>query len=76
MRTQSTLLVAAWLLIPTATSEGSTLSVKPTQSLSAVREKLAADASITEVMFAEGVYFGGLSVEGPKGTRTSRSTRC
>jgi hypothetical protein len=68
MRTQSTLLVAAWLLIPTATSGGSTLSVKPTESLSAVREKLAADASITEAIFAEGVYFGGLSVEGPKGT--------
>ena len=31
MRTRSTLLVAAWLLIPTATSGGSTLSVKPIQ---------------------------------------------
>jgi hypothetical protein len=68
MRTQSTLLVAAWLLIPTAISGARTVSVKPTDSLFAVREKLATDASITEVVFAKGVYFGGLSIEGPRGT--------
>jgi len=72
MRTQSTLLVLAWLLVPIAISRGSTVSVKPTEPLSAVREKLAADASITEVVLAEGVYFGALSVEGPKGTDFSR----
>ena len=68
MRLPSTLLVLASLLIPTATLGGSTLSITPTESLSAVRDKLRADANITEVILAEGVYFGGLSVEGPKGT--------
>ena len=68
MRIQSTLLVIASLLIPTATSGGSTLGITPTESLSTVRDKLRADANITEVVLAEGVYFGGLSVEGPKGT--------
>jgi hypothetical protein len=48
-------------------TRGSTINVKPTESLSAVREKLAADASITEVIFEKGVYFDGLYVEGPKG---------
>jgi len=68
MRIQSTYLVVAWLFILTATSRGSTVSVQPTDSLSAVRDRLAADASITEVIFAKGVYFGGLSVDGPEGT--------
>jgi len=68
MRTHSTALVVAWLLIPKAISEGSTLNVTPTESLSVVREKLAADATITEVVFAEGCYFEGLFVEGRAGT--------
>jgi nitrous oxidase accessory protein NosD len=68
MKNQSTWLVVAWLLISTAMSGGGTVRVKPTEPLSAVREKLAADASITEVIFEEGVYLGGLAVDGPKGT--------
>ena len=68
MKTCSTMLVAAWLLVPTTIAEGSTLSVTPTESLSVVREKLIADATITEVIFAEGVYRGGLYVDGPEGT--------
>lgn len=68
MRTQSTLFVAAWLLMSTAMSEARTLSVRPTEPLSALSEKLAADASITEVVFAEGVYSGGLSIRGLRGT--------
>ena len=58
MRAHSTVLVVAWMLVPTGISEGSTLSVTPTESLSVVREKLAADATITEVVFAEGCYRG------------------
>ena len=68
MRTQIALLMLASLLIPTVTLGGSTLSITPRESLSAVRDKLRADTSITEVILAAGVYFGGLSVEGPKGT--------
>jgi hypothetical protein len=68
MRIQSTYLVVAWLFILTATSGGSTVSVQPTESLSAVRERLAGDATITEVIFAKGVYFGGLYIDGPEGT--------
>jgi len=68
MRTQRTLLVLASLLIPTALSWAGTISVTPTDSLSAVREKLAADATITEVVFEKGVHFGGLFIEGPTDT--------
>ena len=68
MRTQSLWLVTVWLLVTTTVSGGNTINVKPAESLSAVREKLAADANITEVAFEKGTYFGGLSVEGPKGT--------
>ncbi len=66
MRSQSAFLVAAWLLIPVVISEGGTLDVNPTEPLSAVRDKLAVDPSIAEVVFAKGVYFGALTVEGPK----------
>jgi len=72
MRSPSSLLAAALLLLSAAISAGSTLNVKPTEPLSVVRDKLAADAGIAEVVFAEGVYFGGLSVEGPQGTDFSR----
>ena len=71
MRT-SISLVASSFLLSAAISAGSTLNVTPTEPLSAVRDKLAADAGITEVIFAEGVYFGGLSVEGPKGADFAR----
>lgn len=68
MRTEHTLLVAAWLFIAAGISWGGTVRIQPTESLSAVGEKLAADASITELIFEAGVYFGGLTVDGPKGT--------
>jgi len=72
MRTQSTWLVVAWLFIPTAMSGGSTVQVKPTESLSMLREKLANDTTITEVIFEEGVYFGSLYVSGPKDANFSQ----
>lgn len=72
MTSPSSLLAAALLLLSAAISAGSTLNVKPTEPLSVVRDKLAADAGISEVVFAEGVYSGGLSVEGPQGTDFSR----
>jgi len=62
------LFVACGVLSVSAGAAPSTLTVKPTEPLSAVHEKLAADARITEVVFARGIYSGGLSVEGPKGT--------
>jgi len=68
MKAHRSLLVVAWLLIPTAIAEGNTLNVAPTESLPAVREKLNADATITEVVFAEGSYRGELTVEGPADT--------
>jgi hypothetical protein len=39
------LFVAAWLSVLTATSGGSPVRITPAESLSAVREGLAADAS-------------------------------
>ena len=68
MRALTALLVAVWLFGLPATSEGGTVSVKPTEPLSALYEKLASDASVTEAVLAEGVYHGGLYVVGPKGT--------
>ena len=50
MRTHSTVQVVAWMRVLTAISLGSTLHVAPTESLSVVREKLIADATITEVV--------------------------
>ena len=68
MNARNTSLVLAWLLIPTTFLEGRTLQVQPTDSLSTVWEQLTTDASISEVVFAEGVYYGGLTIEGPRGT--------
>jgi hypothetical protein len=68
-RTRSSILfVACGVLSVSAGAWPSTLTVKPTEQLSAVRERLAADARITEVVFEKGVYCGGLSVDGAKGT--------
>lgn len=45
---------------------GDTMHVKPTESLSTVREKLENDARITEVVFEEGIYAGSLYVNKPR----------
>jgi hypothetical protein len=45
---------------------GDTMHVKPTESLSTVREKLENDARITEVVFEEGIYAGSLYVSKPR----------
>src|SRR5262245_58792304 len=45
---------------------GETLHVKPSEALSRLGEKLIIDASITEVIFEEGIYSGGLHVREPK----------
>ena len=67
MNIRTTLLVLAWLLPPTTFLQGRTLEVQPTDSLSVVWQKLTADASISEVVFAEGVYHGGLTIAGMAG---------
>jgi hypothetical protein len=54
-----------WLFSGVVTSTGNILNVTP-QSLSGLGEKLASDGSIAEVVFAEGVYSGGLIVSVPK----------
>jgi hypothetical protein len=53
---------------------GKTLYVKPTESLSTLGEMLANDASITEVIFEEGIYSGGLLTMLQR-TRSSRRGR-
>ena len=45
---------------------GDTMHVKPTESLSTVREKLENDPRITEVVFEEGIYAGSLYVSKPR----------
>jgi hypothetical protein len=64
-------LVSALLTTAIATF-GSTVHVKPADSLSSVAEKLASDSSVSEVIFEEGTYRGTLSVAGPKGTDFSQ----
>ena len=61
-----------WLFTATVISAGDPLHVKPTESLSNLRERLANDTSITEVIFEKGVYSGGLHVSGPKATDFSQ----
>src|SRR5687768_13053912 len=68
MNTFRNLLLATSLFSVTAVCAAATLQVKPGESLSAVREKLATDAGITEVVLEGGVYRGSLFVSGPKGT--------
>ena len=59
-------LALAWLFTSVVSSIGNILNVAPA-SLSSVPDKLSSDASITEVIFAEGVYPGSLIIRGPKG---------
>ena len=68
MRIQSIWLVVRWLAVAPSLLRCDTLAVKPTEPLSVVSEKLETDATITEVVFEGGVYFGSLYVSGPKGT--------
>ena len=55
------------LLLAAQVGNGEVLHFNPTQSLSALREKLAANTNIAEVIFEAGVYRGSLHVSGPKG---------
>ena len=48
-------------------SASTTLNVKSTDSLGRLHERSANDADIQEVIFEEGVYFGGFAVNGPEG---------
>src|SRR5687767_3873324 len=62
MKIQILLLACTATLVP-----AETVRFKPTESLSVLSEKLAADAGIAEVILEEGVYFGSLRIKGPKG---------
>jgi Right handed beta helix region/Periplasmic copper-binding protein (NosD) len=55
-----------WLIPAIGATAGSAVQVKPTDPLSTLHDKLATDASITEVIFEAGTYFGGLHVRGAK----------
>src|SRR5688572_158991 len=72
MNTIRNLLLATCLLNLTSVGTAAALHVEPAESLSAVREKLAANAGITEVVFEGGEYRGSLFVSGPKGTDFSQ----
>jgi hypothetical protein len=54
-------LALVWLFTSVVTSTGNILNVTPA-SFSSLHDKLAGDSSITEVVFAEGVYSGGLII--------------
>ena len=60
-----------WLFVAIAAS-GSTIRVKSTEPLSGLREKLATDASITEVIFDAGAYRGSLIVDEPRSADFSK----
>lgn len=63
-----TALVASTVQPVEAAEAVTRLEVSPRDSLSALRETLAANPAIREVVFAGGTYSGGLYVEGKKGT--------
>src|SRR5687767_7305926 len=65
MKVPGQALALVWLLTSVFTSAGNILNVTP-ESFSSVGGKLASDTSITEVVFAKGVYSGGLIISGPK----------
>ena len=68
MKIKVYLLILECLLVSAWSPASTTVNVKSTDSLGSLRERLANDADIREVIFEEGVYLGGLYVEGPKGT--------
>ncbi len=68
MKNRVHLPMVAGLFVAIWGSAATTVHFKSTDSLGGLRERLANDTDIREVVFAEGVYFGGLFVEGPKGT--------
>ena len=65
MKVPGRALALVWLFTSVFTSAGNILDVTP-ESLSSLGDKLAADTSITEVVFAKGVYSGGLIISGPR----------
>jgi len=65
----TTLLACGHVLASVTSSAGATLRVKPTESLSTVRDKLASDAGITEVVFEDYNNYGTALREQPAGTK-------
>src|SRR5687767_10018696 len=65
--TRWSLAVAAAALLPQPVTAAEVLVVRPATDLAGVREKLANDPGVTEVVFEGGTYEGGLRVEGGKG---------
>ena len=53
-------------LLPQSAADAGPLRVQPAESLSTLREKLASDASITEVVFEAGTHSGSLDISGSK----------
>jgi len=68
MKTKTYLLILECLFAATWVSASTTVHVKSTDSLGMLRERLANDADIREVIFEEGVYFGGFAIDGPEDT--------
>jgi hypothetical protein len=66
------LLTLGCLFTAACLSAATTVHVTPTDSLNSLRERLANDANVREVVFEEGTYWGGLYVEGPKDTDLSQ----
>jgi hypothetical protein len=72
MKTSISLLTVGCLSLTTLLAAASTVQVKPADSLDKLRERLARETSIREVIFEEGVYHGHLHLSGPKGADFSK----
>jgi hypothetical protein len=57
MKSQILLLVLGWLCAGTIAASSATIKLKPAESLDKLREQLASNAELREVIFEEGVYF-------------------
>ena len=60
-------LMLGWILAATSSSAAVPVHVRPNGSFSKLRERLATDAEIREVILVPGAYFGRPYVERPRG---------
>jgi hypothetical protein len=67
MKPRIFLQILGWLCAGTVAANSATIKFKPAESLDKLREQLASNAELREVIFEEGVYSGHLHVSAPKG---------
>jgi hypothetical protein len=72
MKARIYLLMLGSILAATSSSAAVPVHVRPNDTLTRLRERLAKHAEIREVILIPGAYFGGPHVEGPKGADFSQ----